>query len=109
MLSFGIDFINRELKQNVLTSFIIVNNLPDQFVNLLIAKCKRNYPTVKDVLENYSDILKKMFRTSSRLFSNGPEELKVKTKPRNNDNGSKSNNDSTADRPENKNVNEIKS
>ena len=86
MQSFGVDLIDPEPSQNVVISFIVVNNLPDEFIDHLITKSEHEYPTVKDVLDFYPEILKKMFRTSCRLFNDNRENPKIKTKPRNNTN-----------------------
>src|SRR5678816_2682907 len=58
--SYGLDFLAPDTAGFKMISSLVVNKLPPRFVNLLIDKTLTNYPSINDVFENSSTLMKRL-------------------------------------------------
>ena len=64
--SFGLDFITENTPGNYLVSHLIFNKLPNILKRELVRFSNSNYPTLKDIFDNYQHIIRTIIKTSSK-------------------------------------------
>ena len=62
-------------------SVVVFDNLPNSFRNELINRVGNNYPTLKEVMDNFPEIIKKLIRTNNHPSNLSRREIDEKPTP----------------------------
>ena len=68
--SYNVDLLQDNTAGSKLASHIVFSKLPNIIKKELVHKVNSNYPSLKDLLENYNDIIKTLSRTSYKKDKN---------------------------------------